>query len=1013
MVETKHELEILDFWKKNDIQRKAFEARKDGRKFYMCDGPPYATGEIHLGHVWNKSLKDAICRFKLMQGFNVYVRAGYDTHGLPIELKVEREMGIKDKRDIEHIGIDRFVEKCKEFAQRYIDIITQQFIRFGIWQDFDDPYITYKDEYIEQCWATIKKAHQDNLLINDYYVVPYCPRCQTPLANYELEYEDMEDPSIYVKFKVAGKDDEYLIIWTTTPWTLIGNVAVMAHPMLRYIKVRVDDEVWILAKDCWERVQRETGASGTIIEEMAGKELTKLKYLHLFAKEVPIQDYEHPVVMSEEYVSAEEGSGLVHCAPGHGPEDYIIGKRYELPIFSPVGPDARYTVEAGKYAGIEILKANEEILDELEDKGVLVKMSKIVHRYPRCWRCKTKLIHLASLQWFIQITKLKSRMADENNKVRWVPQFAGVWFGDFIENARDWCISRQRYWGIPLPIWKCSTCNEIKVIGSKAELGKDVELHRPYVDNITFKCKCGNDMKRVPDVLDVWFDSGNAVWAGLPKDKRNLYPTDMIIEGKDQIRGWFYSLLGSGILLNDEAPYKSVLMHGYVVDEKGMEMHKSLGNYVPVAEVLKRHSADAIRMWALSNVMWEDLKFNWDGIEDVERDLMIIKNIGNYIKRFYRPDIGKTSETPSETSGETGSNKPTETSGNEPSRSSETIEDRWLKSRMNSIVKLCTEAMENGEIYVAVRALRQFIVDDVSRFYMKLIKKREDISALYDVYLTSLILAAPFIPFVAEKMYREVYKETSKRENESIFFKSWPTVNESAIDLMLEKNVSDIRAIAELCNSGRADAQIGLRWPLEEVILATTSTELKDSVSKLPDLLKKLANVKNIIFEEKIEIDIDEKMKKELGAEVYNAAIELKKTDINKLLKGKINLDDKLFDISDYLSAKRTGYVSKISSWGVLFLKTKLDKSLIAEGTANELRRRVQIMRKEAKLVEKDRIIVYISASEEFEKLISSHVDSLKKETNAAEVVFKKGGKPQKTWEIDEEKVTLGIEILK
>lgn len=997
MVETKHELEVLEFWKKNGIQRRAFEARKEGKKFYFCDGPPYATGEIHLGHVWNKSLKDAVCRYKMAQGFNVYVRAGYDTHGLPIELKVEREMGIKDKRDIEMIGIDKFVSQCKAFADKYIHIITEQFGRFGIWQDFDDPYVTYKDEYIDQCWATIKKAHEKGLLINDYYVVPYCPRCQTPLANYELEYEEMEDPSLYVKFKVAGKENEYLIIWTTTPWTLVGNVAVMAHPMLKYIRVAVDDEVWILAKDCWDRVQRETGAMGTILEEMSGKELTKLKYVHLFANEVPVQDYEHPVVMSDEYVSAEEGTGLVHCAPGHGPEDYIIGKRYDLPIFSPIGPDARYTAEAGKYAGIEILKANDEILDELEDKGALVNVTRITHRYPKCWRCKTKLIHLASLQWFIQITKMKEHMKEENSKVRWIPQFAGVWFGDFIENARDWCISRQRYWGIPLPIWRCGSCSGLRIVGSKDELGKDVELHRPYVDEIRFKCKCGGEMSRVPDVLDVWFDSGNAVWAGLRKGEEDLYPTDMIIEGKDQIRGWFYSLLGSGIVLKDEVPYRSVIMHGYVVDEKGMEMHKSLGNYVPVTEMLKRHSADAIRMWALSNVTWEDLKFNWKGLEDSERDLMIARNIGTYIKRFYKPST-------TEEAGETGSGARVGSLAEVP------VEDVWLRSRLNSLVKTCTEAMENGEIHVAVRALRHFIVEDVSRFYMKLIKKREDISMLHRTYLTTLALAAPFIPFIAEKAYMDIYAKEGGAE--SIFFLPWPKAKDAEIDLLLEKNMADIREITELCNSARADAGIGLRWPLEEVIIATAATEMKDAVSKLPDLLKRLANVKSVALEEEVMVEIDEKLAKDLGEEAYNAAVELRKTDITKLLKGKIPVGEKVIDISSYLSTKRPGYTSKIAPWGVIFLKTKMDKALISEGTASELRRRIQIMRKEMKLVEKDAIRVYITASEEFGKLVSPHLDSIRKDTNAAEIIFKKGGKHQKTWEIEEEKITIGIDVL-
>ncbi|MEM2974100.1 MAG: isoleucine--tRNA ligase [Candidatus Micrarchaeia archaeon] len=979
-----NEEKILEFWRKNKIYRKCLEKRKKGKKFYLCDGPPYPTGEIHPGTAWNKSIKDAILKFKMMQGYNVYCRAGYDTHGLPIELQVEKKLGLKGKKDIEErIGIGKFNQACREWISQYIDVMSQQFMRVGAWMDFDDPYVTYDKEFIDKAWNSFKKAEELNLLKEDNYVIAQCPRCQTSLANYELEYGDSTDPSIYVKFRIEGKENQYLIIWTTTPWTLVSNVAVMVNPMYRYVKMKIvsdgKEEVWILAKDRIDDVQKETGISGIIIEEFAGKELKNINYEHPFADEVPKQKVPHPVVLTDEFVTLEEGTGLVHCAPAHGPEDFIVGQRNELPMFSPVMQNGRYNEDAGKFEGMNVFQANEEIIEILRKKGTLVKEGKIIHRYPHCWRCKTKLIYTPSKQWFITITKIKDKMLEENSKVKWVPDFAGIWFGNFLESAHDWCISRQRYWGIPLPIWRCEKCSSIKVLGSVKELPKKVDPHRPDIDEITFQCqKCKATMYRVPDILDVWFDSGTAIWAGLRENESGMYPSDVITEGKDQIRGWFYSSMGLGTLANGESPYKSVLMHGYVVDEKGMAMHKSLGNYVEFGDVLKRHTMDAFRLWALSNVIWEDLKFNWKELAQAQSDLNILWNIGVYIERFYDSDKARK-------------------------KGKEYIEDAWLNSKINTIIKECTTDMEKYELHSALRRIRRFMIDDLSRFYLKLIKDREDIQDLYTTYLFLLQISSPFIPFITESLYRKIYSKSEGEE--SIFMLKWPEADNSKIDPLLEKQIENIKEIGEVANSIRAEAKLKLRWPLAELIISSNSSEVNESVNRLGSILANLVNVKEVKLEQ-VEIILDENAKK---LKEYAKIEELRKKDYAAFLKGRIVIDDEEMDYSKYMVPNKKGYSFRLMPWGAILLKTEMNQALHAEAMLSEVRRRVQMMRKEMQLVESDSINVFIDCSKEMKKILELQIDILKKEVNAKKILFEEGGKLKKKWEIENEKLQLGI----
>lgn len=933
------EKDMLAYWEKHKIYEKCKEKNKENETFYFCDGPPYATGQIHPGTAWNKAIKDSVCRYWRMRGRNVRAQAGYDTHGLPIEVKVEQEIGIKNKNEIETYGISKFINKCKAFATKYIEIMGNQFQSVGVWMDFEDPYITYKNEFIDSSWKTLKMAWEQGLMHEGIYVLPYCYRCETTMANYELEYGDETDPSIYVKFKLNESANEYLVIWTTTPWTLVSNMAVMAHPTLQYVKAQVEDEVWILAKERLEHVLNLTGKSATVLEEMSGKKLEGKKYIHPFQDKIT-KEYERKIVLSDEYVTLEEGSGLVHCAPGHGPEDFIIGKRFGIEAFSPVDGHGNYTEEAGTYKGMNVRQANPEIIKELKSNGSLIKESRIKHRYPHCWRCKTPLIFLTTKQWFITVSKVREKMLDEIKNVEWHPNFVQERFTEFVKGSPDWCISRQRYWGIPLPIWKCDSCSKIKVIGSKEELPKELEdLHRPHIDHVELDCECGKNMRRIPDVLDVWFDSGNAVWASLSKEEKEEYGerTDLIIEGQDQIRGWFYSLMGSGIVRYNASPYKRLLMHGFFVDEKGEKMSKSLCNFVPLEQILEKYGADSFRLWGLSGTIWEELRFNWTELKEANADLNIVFNIYVFLDRFYpSKKVEKTELEP---------------------------EDKWLISRTNSVMKEYQESMENYEINKAVKSVRQFIVEDISRWYLKVAKGRissdqNSNGALYTIYYASLAaikMLAPISPFITEFVYGKFFKKYEKKD--SVFMESLEKADEGEVDKLLEKQMETIKEVCSIALTVRQDAKVKVRWPLRNLYIETKSQETAESVGSLSQIIARVVNVKEV--------------------KVTETAPE-----------GKI--------------------FKKEFSSGNICLDAEIDQELYEEAIINEVKRRVQMLRKEEELVEKDKITVYVSSEKEIEEIVSKNMKKIEGEVNADSIEIK-DDKKSKEFDIDGRIVKIGI----
>ncbi len=942
------EQEVLDFWKKNSIYEKAKEKNAGNETFYFCDGPPYATGQIHPGTGWNKTLKDAACRYHRISGRDVRVQAGYDTHGLPIEVKVEQQLKFKNKNDIEKYGIGKFVEKCKGFATKYIGVMGEQFQSLGVWMDFDIPYITYHDSYIESSWGTLKTAHEKGLMHEGIYVLPYCYRCETTMANYELEYDEETDPSIYVKFKVKDKPDEYLIIWTTTPWTLAANMGVMVHPTYAYVKAQVDDEVWIVAKDRLDHVLEVADKSGTVLEETAGRKLKGMVYDHPFQDKIK-KEYERKVVLSDEFVTLEEGTGLVHTAPGHGPEDFIIGKRFGIEAFCPVDGKGNYTEDAGELAGMNVREANPSVVEIMKKNGTLIHEERVRHRYPHCWRCKTPLIFLTTNQWFISISKIKDQMLNEIDKTEWHPDFAKQRFKEFVTNAPDWCISRQRYWGIPLPIWKCE-CDKLKVVGSKKEIPKVKELHRPYIDEVGLKCECGKKMKRIPDVLDVWFDSGNAIWASLTEGESKKYgdKADLILEGQDQIRGWFYSLLGSGVVRYGACPYKRLLMHGFFVDEHGEKMSKSLGNFIPLEEILEKYGADSFRLWSISNTVWDELKFSWIEMKKASSDLNIISNMVTFLQRFY-PD------------------KKIERAELESPEKVEKIEleplDQWMMSRLNSTIKSFRNSFEDYELNKAAKVLRGFIVDDVSRFYMKIAKDRISkgrnaeaaLWVIYNVMLSSLRMLSCICPMLSEHLYQSFFRKFEREE--SIFLTRLEPEDEGEINVLYEKQVKTLQDVVSTAMLARQEAGIKVRWPVRTLYIETKSHEVIDAVNAFQKTILSLTNAKGLKTTE-------EKPKGEMSSQDFE--------------KGTVHIDK------------------------------KIDEELYEEGMLNEIKRRIQMLRKEAGLVEQDKIKLTVNTEKEIEAIVKKHEKRMADDVNASSVDYATAAKP-KEYQIDGRLVKIAL----
>jgi isoleucyl-tRNA synthetase len=925
---------IAEFWRANSIYEKAKQNRAKAKKFFFLDGPPYATGSIHIGTAMNKVLKDFYLRFFRMYGFDVWDQPGYDTHGVPIENKVEKLLGFKSKSDIERYGVENFIRECRKFATEFVGVMGQQFANLGVWMDWKRPYLTLDNSYIEGAWFTFKRAFEKGLLYRGTYSVHVCPKCETAVAYNEIVYREVEENSVYVKFKVRGKSNEYLVIWTTTPWTLPSNTGIMANPKAEYARVDVGKDILIVSKQLLETLMKKFGFEKyKVFETFTGDKLKGLAYEHPLADEFKFQHglkNAHRVVLSEQFVTLEEGTGLVHTAPGHGQEDYKVGKEEGLPVVNPLNMDGTFGEGSGKYTGVFAKTADKMIVDDLKHRGALLAEEKVKHDYPMCWRCESPLLMMAVPQWFFRVTEIRQKLLEENAKINWVPEWAGQRFRNWLESLGDWPISRQRYWGIPLPIWVCENekCDNIKVIGSAKELPKvPKDLHKPYIDQITMHCaKCGGTMRRVPDVLDVWFDSGAAPWAslGYPAKKQpfeKLWPADFILEGPDQIRGWWNSLMINGVMTFGRRPFNNVLFHGFVLDAHGTKMSKSKGNLVTTETTIDKYGRDVLRFYYLSRNVWDDMYFKLDELNDLAKEFMVVRNTFNFV-RTYATRVPKTKPK---------ALKP---------------EDKWLLSRLNTVIANATDGCKKFVSQKAAAEILNFVTNDLSRWYVKLVRDRvwpeytgkDKDAAMWTLFVATEAAAkllAPFCPYLAEDAYQNVIKPLKKGTKESVHIEDWPTAEKRAIDAKLEEQMETVKQLSEAANAARQKAKLKLKWPVASVVVVSKDKKVTAAVKALNGTLKEICNAKKVVA----------------------------------------------------ASAKPKGEFAFVgSAAGDVLVETRMDEALMREALMRELVRKIQDMRKRAGLQIKDKIRLTLNADGKTNAFLKKKIEELKKEVGAAKL---------------------------
>ncbi|MFC1454572.1 isoleucine--tRNA ligase [Candidatus Undinarchaeota archaeon] len=984
---TKIEEEVLTYWKENNISAKLKEQTAGKKKYYFLDGPPYMNMPPHVGHARTRAIRDPILKYKRMQGHDVRLQAGHDCHGLPIEVKVEEEIGSRNKDDIEAYGVDKFIAKCRERAERFVTVWSDFYERFGLHLWFDDPYMTMDNQFVESSWYFFKQAEKKDLLYKGARIVDWCPRCETPLSNYEAadNYKMVEDTSVYVKFPIVGKENEYILIWTTTPWTLPANMCVAVNKKFTYAKVQAGNEHMIMAKDLVETVMKLAEIEQyAIIEEFSGKDLEGLKYVHPLIEEVPVhKDFKgahvHSVVFAD-YVTLEDGTGCVHTAPGHGADDYETGLKYKIPLFSPVDPKGKMTNEAGKYEGEHVKDANGFVIRDLHDHGLLLKETQIQHRYAHCWRCATPIITRTSPQWFIAVEKIRDKLVKENKKVQWVPAWAGEKrFNNWLEGVRDWCISRQRYWGTPLPIWECE-CGKYEVIGSLDELKKktkvddSIELHKPHIDNFSWKCSCGKEMKRVPDIADVWFDSGSTTWTTLnyPQDKEEFkrwFPVDFITEGLDQTRGWFYTLMVEGVICFDQAPYKTVLMNDFVQDKEGNKMSKSVGNVIDPHEVMDKYGADILRFYLISETQpWEQLKFNWDNVLITYKTANILWNSYQFAKMYM--SLAKFDPK---------------------SKIGDKIEDKWILSRINTLTEEVTKDFESFDLFSMSKKISYFITEDLSRWYIKLIRNRtSDQSALAVLsYVLKRIsrLMAPTMPFISESIYLDL------ESGLSIHGEEWPKADKKLIAKKLEKSMEGGKEIFEAVSRARQRAGIKLKYPLKTLYLPA-------SVESVSDVLLELCNVKEIKLESpEVSVKANPQFSKlgpKFGLEAKKVVDLIEKEDPvelqKSLKKGKAKLGkyEILPEYLEFEEALPEHLVSEEVTSGKLYLDTSQDQELINESLVRELIRNIQELRKSNDYMVGEHIFLTLETDKITESILKSNEAVIMNGVSATQLKFGK-----------------------
>ena len=1035
------EKKVEEFWKENHIFEKSMENRKEGETYTFYDGPPTANGKPHIGHVLTRVIKDMIPRYRTMKGYMVPRKAGWDTHGLPVELEVEKKLGLDGKEQIEEYGMEPFIKQCKESVWKYKGMWEDFSSTVGFWADMEHPYVTYYDDYIESEWWALKEIWNKKLLYKGFKIVPYCPRCGTPLSAQEVSqgYKTVKERSAVVRFKVVG-EDAYFLAWTTTPWTLPSNVALCVNPDETYCKVKaVDGYTYYMAEALLDKVlgklAKEEGEKAyEVLETYKGTDLEYKAYEPLFAcagEAAAKQKKKAHFVTCDNYVTMSDGTGIVHIAPAFGEDDSRIGRNYELPFVQFVDGQGNLTKET-PYAGVFVKKADPMVLTDLDKEGKLFDAPKFEHDYPHCWRCDTPLIYYARESWFIKMTAVKDDLIRNNNTINWIPESIGKGrFGDWLENVQDWGISRNRYWGTPLNIWQCE-CGHMHSIGSRQELfemsgderAKTVELHRPYIDEITLKCpECGGEMHRVPEVIDCWFDSGAMPFAQhhYPFENKELFeqqfPANFISEAVDQTRGWFYSLLAESTLLFNKAPYKNVIVLGHVQDENGQKMSKSKGNAVDPFDALNKYGADAIRWYFyINSAPWLPNRFHGKAVVEGQRKFM--STLWNTYAFFVLyADIDNFDPTKYELNYD-----------------QLPVMDKWLLSRLNTTVQAVDNDLANYKIPEAARALQEF-VDEMSNWYVRRSRERfwakgmeqDKINAymtLYHALVTIAKTAAPMIPFMTEDIYQNLVRSVDKDAPESIHLCDFPTVNEAWIDKDLEADMKELLEIVVLGRACRNTANIKNRQPI-----GTMYVKAEKKMSEFyTDIIADELNVKEVKFADDVESFISYSFKPQLrtvgpkygkllggirqALTDINGTAAMNELRTNGVLKLDINGNDVELTEEDLLieTAQTEGYVSESDGETSVVLDTNLTPELIEEGFVREIISKIQTMRKEADFEVMDRIKVTYEGSEKAEAVFEKNNTLIAGEVLADEVVKAQPAGYVKEWKINGEAVTMGVE---
>ena len=990
---------IRAYWREHSLAQKSIDLRKGSPQFVFYEGPPTANGKPGIHHMLSRTLKDLVCRYKTMNGFQVKRKAGWDTHGLPVEIEVERQLGLEDKKAIEDYGVEKFCQACKESVWSYLDLWQEMTELMGYWIDLDDPYITMHNSYIESVWHILDDFFRRGLIYKAHKIVPYCPSCGTPLSSHEvaLGYRDVEDPSIFVKFKALDEDGTWYLAWTTTPWTLISNVALVVHPDETYVKVRHLEENYILAKARLETLEGEY----EILSEFPGRELERRRYQPLFSFIKP----EKPAwyVGLADYVSMDDGTGIVHTAPAFGADDYALGLKYDLPFIQPVDAEGKFNHLIEPWAGIFVKTADKDIIRSLKESGNLYRREQVKHSYPHCWRCENLLIYYARESWYIRTTQFKEQLLEQNRQIDWYPGFVGEKrFGEWLANNVDWALSRDRFWGTPLNIWICEDCGEKSSVGSIGELVKrgklkdgssvpeDIELHRPYIDDVKLTCpKCGGGMNRTQEVIDCWFDSGSMPFAQwhYPFENKDtfdseLFPADFISEGIDQTRGWFYSMLAIGTLYKGRSSYKSCLVNDLILDAKGQKMSKSKGNSVDPIELMQTFGADAIR-WYLVEISppWVPTRFDVEGVKEIiGKFIGTLKNTYSFFATYANIDSFDASAHPWNWE-----------------RSAEI--DRWIVSRLQTLIGQVRDWMEDYELTKVVRAIQDFVIDELSNWYVRRSRRRfwalelteDKINAyrtLYQVLVSVAEMIAPFAPYLAEELY------LSLGAGESVHLAAFPQSETEYIDPALEKEMRVIIDIVQLGRAARNACQIKVRQPLQKMYVPA---KYRTTLERMFDLIQEEVNIHEIVYVSEDEDFVRYELKpqfKVMGPKYGNRmkaiASELARVKGQEVLKAfndtgsyklaALDIDLVPEDVAVHIQP-REGFVFESMKDMFVALDTALTPELIREGYARELVNKIQFSRKEQGFEIMDRITVEWIGDNEIRAALDAHGEFIQSET--------------------------------